>query len=43
VLGAVKSGSDSPFLLDELVATSRVTFAILESIRTGVPIAIGEA
>ena len=43
VIGAVKSGSDSPFLLDELVATSRVTFAILESIRTGVPIAIDEA
>ena len=37
---AVKSGGPSPFLVDDLVATSRVTFAILESIRTSAPVTI---
>jgi predicted dehydrogenase/threonine dehydrogenase-like Zn-dependent dehydrogenase len=40
VLGALTSGADSPFALSELIATSRVTFAILESVRTGQPIAL---
>ena len=40
VLDALMSGTESPFSLSELIATSRVTFAILESIRTGQPIAL---
>jgi len=37
---AVKSGDPSPFSIDDLVATSQVTFAILESIRASTPITI---
>ncbi len=37
---AVLKGTDSPFSLEELVSTSRVTFGILESIRSGAPVAI---
>jgi polar amino acid transport system substrate-binding protein len=37
---AVLEGTDSPFSLEELVDTSRVTFGILESIRSGAPVAI---
>jgi predicted dehydrogenase len=43
VLDAVRSGGESPFTLAELVATSRVTFAILESIRTGMSVTIEES
>jgi predicted dehydrogenase/threonine dehydrogenase-like Zn-dependent dehydrogenase len=40
VVEAVRAGRPSPFPLDELVAVSRATFAILESARTGRPVAI---
>ena len=43
VLSAVRSGGEGPFTLEQLIATSRVTFAILESIRSGAPVAISEA
>ena len=43
VLSAVRSGGEGPFTLEQLIATSKVTFAILESIRTGAPVAISEA
>ena len=38
VVAAVKEGKPSPFALDELVAVSRATLAILESARTGTPV-----
>jgi polar amino acid transport system substrate-binding protein len=37
---AVLKGTGSPFSIEELVDTSRVTFAILESIRSGAPVDI---
>jgi hypothetical protein len=40
VVAAVRDGRPSPFALDELVAVSRATLAILESARTGRPIAV---
>ena len=38
--GLVKSGGDSPISLDDLVATTRATFRILESLRTGHPLTV---
>lgn len=35
VLGALRAGESGPFTLEELVSTSRVTFAIGESVRSG--------
>ena len=40
VLTAVRTGGEGPFTLDELVNTSRVTFAIGESVRSGLPVEI---
>lgn len=37
-LDAARGGAQGPFTLAELAATSRVTFAALESLRTGAPI-----
>ena len=42
VLGALRSGGVGPFSLEELIATSKVTFAIQESIRSGAPVVISE-
>jgi len=42
VLAALRQGGRSPIPLDEIVSTTRVTFAALESIRRGVPIRIAE-
>jgi predicted dehydrogenase len=39
-LEAVRSGRPSPIALDEIVAVSRTTFAIAESVRTGRAVAI---
>lgn len=36
----VKNGGDSPISLDDLVATTRATFRILESLRTGHPLTV---
>jgi polar amino acid transport system substrate-binding protein len=41
VLAAAKSGAPSPFGLDELLAVSRATFAMLESARSGREIILG--
>jgi predicted dehydrogenase/threonine dehydrogenase-like Zn-dependent dehydrogenase len=40
VVAAVRDRRPSPFALDELVAVSRATLAILESARTGRPVAV---
>lgn len=40
VLEAIRSGGPSPFTLPDLVATSRTTFAMLESIRAGTTVSI---
>ena len=42
VEGALRSGGVGPFSLEELIATSKVTFAIQESIRSGAPVVISE-
>ena len=45
VVDAVRGGRESPISLDEIVAVSRVTFAINESVTTGqaVQVALGPA
>ena len=40
VISAVKSGTESPFALSDLVATSRVTFAMIESMHSGESVSI---
>jgi hypothetical protein len=40
VLAAVASGAASPIPWTEIAATTRVTFAMLESIRTRLPVTI---
>jgi predicted dehydrogenase len=40
-LGAVRHGGNWPIPYDSLVRTTKVTFAILESLREGRPVAIG--
>jgi predicted dehydrogenase/threonine dehydrogenase-like Zn-dependent dehydrogenase len=40
VLAAVRSGGEGPYSLEELVSTSRVTFAIRESVACGRPVEI---
>ena len=39
-LAAVQAGGPSPISLDELAATSRATFAALESLRSGEPVRV---
>jgi polar amino acid transport system substrate-binding protein len=40
VIGAVRAGAPSPFAWTEIAATTRVTFAMLESVRSGQPVAL---
>ena len=40
-LGALRSGGAMPIPLDEIDASSRATFALLESLRTGRPVDLG--
>lgn len=42
VLQAVRSGGGSPFAPEELRAVSETCFALLESLRTGEPVRVGE-
>ena len=42
VIAAVRAGAPSPFAWAEIAATTRVTFALLESARSGRPVAIGD-
>jgi predicted dehydrogenase len=39
-IGAVRTGGAAPIPLESLVATTRVTFAIEESLRTGQPVTL---
>jgi predicted dehydrogenase/threonine dehydrogenase-like Zn-dependent dehydrogenase len=41
VIAAVRAGAPSPFAWAEVAATTRATFALLESARSGRPVAIG--
>jgi predicted dehydrogenase len=43
VIAAVRAGAPSPFAWAEIAATTRVTFALLESARSGRPVAIGDS
>jgi predicted dehydrogenase/threonine dehydrogenase-like Zn-dependent dehydrogenase len=40
VLAAVRAGAPSPFAWREVAATTRATFAMLESVRSGAPVAL---
>jgi len=40
VIRAIREGAPSPFRWEEIAATTRATFAILESLRTGQPVAL---
>jgi len=40
-LSAVRSGGDAPIALESLVSTTRATFAIMDSLRTGEAVAVG--
>ena len=41
VIGAVRAGAASPFAWAEIAATSRATFALLESARSGSAVEVG--
>jgi polar amino acid transport system substrate-binding protein len=41
VIAAVRAGAPSPFAWSEIEATTRATFALLESARSGTPVSIG--
>jgi predicted dehydrogenase len=41
VIGALREGRGSPFELDEIEATSRATFGLVESLRSGRPVELG--
>jgi predicted dehydrogenase len=43
VLDGFESGSGSPISVESLAATSRVTFAVMESVRTGRPVPISKS